>query len=120
MQQVAEVVLVCVPAALFGRKLQTRHLRRTNGGVCMPNVPETEFPYFVKIETSTGQTTTVPIAFMTPKQIENFLQVDFKRLVQEAGAKGARIYVERATTADYEKVLGDIAACLRTAGKKAA
>ena len=34
-----------------------------------------------------------------------------------AGIKGARIHVERATTADYEKVLEDIAACLRTAGE---
>ncbi len=79
-----------------------------------------ELPYFVKIETSTGHTTTVPIAFLTPKQVEDFLQVDFKRLVQEAGVKGARIHVERATTADYEKVLADFAACLQSARAKAA
>jgi hypothetical protein len=54
------------------------------------------FPYSVKIETATGQSATVGIAFLTPKQVENFFQVDFKRLAQEAGVKGARIYVERA------------------------
>lgn len=79
-----------------------------------------EFPYFVKIETSAGQSTTVPVAFLTRKQVEQFLQSDFKRLVQEAGVEGARIYVERAATADYEKVLGDIAICLRSGRTKAA
>jgi hypothetical protein len=76
---------------------------------------QTEYPYFVKIETSTGQSANVPIAFLTAQQIENFLQFDFKRLVEEAGIKGARIHVERATTADYEKVLGEVTTCLRTA-----
>ncbi len=85
-----------------------------------PEVPQAEYPYYVKIETSTGQSATVPIAFMTPKQVENFIRFDFKRLVQEAGVKGARIHVERATTADYEKVLSDIAACLRNANVQAA
>jgi hypothetical protein len=85
-----------------------------------PENQQAEFPYFVKIETSTGQSAIVPIAFMTPKQVEDFLQTDFKRLVHEAGVTGARIYVERATTADYEKILGDVAACLRTAKLKAA
>ncbi|MGH9521163.1 MAG: hypothetical protein ACRD3E_01375 [Terriglobales bacterium] len=79
-----------------------------------------EFPYFVKIETANGQSTTVPIAFLTRKQVEQFLQTDFKRIVEEAGAKGARIHVERATTADYEKVLKDFAACLRGASSRAA
>jgi hypothetical protein len=79
-----------------------------------------EYPYFVKIETSAGQSANVPIAFLTRQQVENFIQFDFKRLVEEAGIKGARIYVERASTADYEKVLGDIAACLRTAPVKVA
>ena len=82
--------------------------------------PQPEFPYFVKIETSTGQTATVPIAFMTPKQVEDFLQMDFKRIVQESGVQGARVHMERATTADYEKVLSDFAACLRSARAKAA
>jgi len=79
-----------------------------------------EYPYFVKVETSTGQSANVPIAFLTRQQVENFLQFDFKRLVEEAGIKGARIHVERATTADYEKVLGEITACLRTAPVKVA
>lgn len=76
---------------------------------------QVEFPYFVKIETLSGQSANVPIAFLTRQQVENFLQFDFKRLVEEAGVKGARIHVERASTADYDKVLGEIAACLRTA-----
>lgn len=77
-----------------------------------------EYPYCVKVETATGHFTTVPIAFLTAKQIENFLQFDFKRLVQEAGVRGARIHLERANTANYEKVLGDVAACLRTSSVK--
>ena len=81
---------------------------------------QAEYPYFVKIETSAGQSANVPIAFLTRQQVENFIQFDFKRLVEEAGIKGARIHVERASTADYEKVLGDIAACLRTAPVKVA
>jgi hypothetical protein len=85
-----------------------------------PEAQQAEYPYFVKIETVTGKTTTVPIAFLTPKQVENFLQNDFKRLVEEAGVKGARIHVERASTADYDKVLNEISACLRTAGIKVA
>ena len=79
-----------------------------------------EYPYFVKIETSAGQSANVPIAFLTRQQVENFLQFDFKRLVQEAGIKGARIHVERATTADYDKVLGEITACLRSVPVKVA
>ncbi len=70
--------------------------------------PDAEYPYLVKIETATGQSATVPIAFLTAKQIENFFQFDFKRLVQEAGMQGARIHVERAVTADYEKVLREV------------
>lgn len=79
-----------------------------------------EYPYFVKIETAAGQSTTVPIAFMTPQQVQDFLQGDFKRLVQEAGVKGARIFVERATTSDYRKVLEDVGAWLRNAQGRAA
>ncbi len=81
---------------------------------------QTEYPYLLKIETSTGHSTTVPFAFLTRQQIENFIQVDFKRLVQEAGVKGARVHVERASTADYDKVLQDFTACLRSAPAKAA
>jgi hypothetical protein len=75
---------------------------------------QAEYPYFVKVETSTGQSANVPIAFLTRQQVESFLQFDFKRLIEEAGIKGARIHVERATTADYQKVLGEVANCLRT------
>ena len=83
-------------------------------------VQQPEYPYSVKIETSSGQSANVPIAFLTRQQVENFLQFDFKRLVEESGMKGARIHVERASTADYEKVLGEITACLRTAKQKIA
>ena len=79
-----------------------------------------ESPYSVKIETATGKSTTVPIAFLTRKQLEDFLQNEFKRLVQEAGIKGARIHVERAVAADYEQVISEVAACLRAAKAKAA
>src|SRR5512146_949286 len=80
-----------------------------------PETQQPEYPYLMKIETSSGQSANLPIAFLTPKQINNFLQFDFKRLVQEAGIQGARVHVERAMTADYEKVLCEVAACLRTA-----
>ena len=81
--------------------------RRVNRAMQQP-----EYAYSVKIETST-QSANIPIAFMTQSQLENFLQTDFKQLVKRAGIKGARIYIERAPTADYEKVLGEIADCLR-------
>ncbi len=85
-----------------------------------PESQQSEYPYFVKIETATGHSVSVPVAFLTPKQVENFFQSDFKRLMQEAGVNGARIYVERAITADYEKVLSEIARCLRNAKEKVA
>jgi hypothetical protein len=85
-----------------------------------PETQQPEQPYSVKIETPTGQSATVPIAFLTPKQVEDFLQFDFKRLAQEAGVKGARIHVERAMTAEYEKVISEVTACLRTGTVKAA
>jgi hypothetical protein len=85
-----------------------------------PETQQAEYPYSVRITTSTGQFVDVPIAFLTRKQVEDFLQSDFKRLVQEAGIHGARVDVERATTADYDKVLGEVAACLRRAAVKAA
>jgi hypothetical protein len=81
---------------------------------------QSEYPFSVKIEISTGQSANVPIAFLTRQQVEKFVQFDFKRLVEEAGVKGARIHVERANTADYDKVLGEIAACLKTASSKVA
>ena len=61
-----------------------------------------------------------PIAVLTPKQLEVFLQTEFKRLAQEAGVKGARIHVERATAADYDQVLREVAACLSSAKARVA
>ena len=58
-----------------------------------PETQQSESPYCVRIKTETGQSATVPIAILTPKQLEVFLQSEFKRLTQEAGLKGARIRV---------------------------
>ena len=80
-----------------------------------PETQQSEYPYSVKVETPTGQSTTVPVAFLTPKQVEVFLQTEFKRLAQEAGVKGARVHLERAMAADYEQVIREVAACLRSA-----
>lgn len=85
-----------------------------------PEMTQSESPYCLKIETATGQSSTVPIAFLTSKQLEVFLQTEFKRLAQEAGVKGARIHVERAIAADYEQVLREVSACLQSANKRAA
>ena len=85
-----------------------------------PEVQQVEHPYTLKIETPTGQSVTVPIAFMTRKEIADFLQTDFKRIAQEAGMKGSRVHVEQAVTADYDNVLEDVAACLRRATMKRA
>jgi hypothetical protein len=81
---------------------------------------EPEYPYSLKIETPTGQSATVSIAFLTPKQVEDFLQHEFKRLAQETGVRGARIHVERAKTADYEKVILQVTECLRSATENVA
>ena len=85
-----------------------------------PETQQFESPYCVRIETETGKSSTVPIAVLTPKQLEVFLQSEFKRLAQEAGVKGARIHVERATAADYEQVLREVAACLSSAKARVA
>ncbi len=85
-----------------------------------PEAQQSESPYRVKIETETGQSATVPIAVLTPKQLEVFLQSEFKRLAQEAGVKGARLHVERAIAADYEQVLREVTACLSSAKTRAA
>jgi hypothetical protein len=77
-----------------------------------PETQQSESAYCVKIETETGQSATVPIAVLTPKQLEVFLTSEFKRLAQEAGVKGVRIHVERAIAADYEQVLREVMACL--------
>jgi hypothetical protein len=80
-----------------------------------PEIQQSESPYCVKIETATGRSTTVPIVILTPKQLEDFLQIEFKKLAQEAGVQGARVQVERAVAADYEQVMREVAACLRSA-----
>jgi hypothetical protein len=85
-----------------------------------PETQPSESPYCVKIETATGRSTTVPIAVLTTKQLEDFLQIEFKRLAQEADVKGVRVHVERAVAADYEQVLREVAACLRSAKAKVA
>src|SRR4029077_4180723 len=85
-----------------------------------PVTQQNESPYCVRIETETGQSSTVPIAFLTPKELETFLQSEFKRLAQEAGVKGARVHVERAVAADYEQVVREVAECLFTAKVRAA
>jgi hypothetical protein len=85
-----------------------------------PETQPSESPYCVKIELETGQSATVPIAVLTPKELEVFLQSEFKRLTQEAGVKGARIHVERTTAADYEQVLSEVTACLCSAKARVA
>ena len=85
-----------------------------------PETQQSESPYCVKIETDAGQSATVPIAVMTPKQLEVFLTSEFKRLAQDAGVKGVRIHVERAIAADYEQVLHEVTACLSSAKAPAA
>ena len=77
-----------------------------------------EYPFTLKIETMTGQSVTVPIAFMTREQIARFLQTDFKRLAQESGMKGARAHVEQAVCADYNSVVQEVGACFRRAALK--
>jgi hypothetical protein len=68
-----------------------------------PETQQSESPYCVKMETETGNSATVPIAVLTPKQLEVFLQ-SVQEMAQEAGVKGVRIHVERAIAADYEQV----------------
>lgn len=85
-----------------------------------PEAKQFESPYSVKIETGTGRSTTIPTAVLTAKQLENLLQVEFKRLAQEAGVKGASVHVERAVAADYEQVIREVAACLSSAKPSAA
>ncbi len=84
-----------------------------------PKTQQLLHPYSVKIETPTGKSATLPVTLLTPKQAEE-VQVEFKRLAQEAGIKGARINVQRGIGNDYEKVIHEIKACLRKAMAKAA
>ena len=85
-----------------------------------PEAQVVEYPYTLKIETASGQSVTVPIAFLTREQVAKLLQSDFKRLTEEAGIKGTRVYVEQAVTANYSDVLKEVAAHLRRAAQKAA
>src|SRR5205823_11477928 len=106
-------------AKMLGSRLPLSSLHK---GVCRMNLEtqQSESPYCVKIETETGQSATVPIAVLTAKQLEVFLQTEFKRLAQEAGVKGVRIHVERAIAADYEQVLREVTAFLSAAKTRAA
>ncbi len=79
-----------------------------------------EYPFTLKIETSTGPAITVPIAFLTREQVAKLLQSDFKRLAEEAGIKGSRVHVEQAVTANYDNVLLEVATCLRGAALRKA
>jgi hypothetical protein len=85
-----------------------------------PDTQQSESPYSVKIETATGKSTTLPIVILTPNQLEDFLQIQLKRLPQEADVKGTRVHVERAIAADYEQVIREVATCLRSAKATAA
>jgi hypothetical protein len=85
-----------------------------------PETQQFESPYCVRIETETGKSSTVPIAVLTQKQLEVFLQSEFKRLAQEAGVRGARVHVERVIAADYEQVVREVTACLSSAKARAA
>ena len=67
----------------------------------------------------TGSSTNIPVTLLSPKQAEE-VQAEFKKLAQDAGVKGARINVQRATSDDYEKVIHEAKACLRNAMAKAA
>lgn len=102
------------------RSLPATFVTPEKGCRMTPETQQFESPYCVRIETDAGKSSTVPIAVLTPKQLEVFLQTEFKRLAQEAGIKGARIHVERATAADYEQVLREVAACLSAAKARAA
>ena len=84
-----------------------------------PKTQQPLHPYSVKIETPTGKSAMLPVTLLTPKQAEE-VQVEFKRLAHEAGIKGARINVQRVVADDFEKVISEAKACLRTAMPKAA
>ncbi len=81
---------------------------------------EVRYAYALKIESPSGHSVTIPMAFLTRAQISDFLQSDFKRLAQEAGIEGARVELQHADTADYVDVLEKVAASLRRASLQAA
>ena len=84
-----------------------------------PTTQQPLHPYSVKIATPTGGSANLPFALLTPKQVAQ-VQVEFKRLAQEAGIKGARIDVQRVVPDDYGKVIHEAKACLRKVMAKAA
>lgn len=84
-----------------------------------PKTQQPLHPYLVTIATPTGKPATLPITLLTPKQVEQ-VQLEFKRVAQEAGIKGARIHVQRVVADDYQKVIHEIKACLRKVMAKAA
>jgi len=73
----------------------------------------------VKINTAAGTGATLPITLLTPKQAEE-LQVEFKKIAHDAGARGARISVQRLAVDDCAKVLHEAKTRLRKAMPKAA
>jgi len=77
------------------------------------------FPYSVTINTAAGTNATLPITLLTRKQAEE-LQVEFKKIARDAGARGARISVQRLAVDGYDKVLHEARACVRKAMPKAA
>jgi hypothetical protein len=85
-----------------------------------------EYAYCVQIETRTGESAVISPALLTQKQVKHFVQFEFKRLSQEAGIRGSRIHVEQVAAvdckgaADYNKVISDVAARLRSGVKKVA
>ena len=85
-----------------------------------PEVQNIEYTYAVTLETPLGQSIVVPFASLTREEVASFLQVDFKRLVDHAGVKGARVQVEHASTIGYDRVLEETEACLRRTAMKAA
>ena len=76
-------------------------------------------PYSVKIETATGRAASLPLTLLTPTQVEQ-ARIEFKRMAQGAGIKGARIDVQRVAADDYHRVIHEAKASLRKAKAKAA
>ena len=74
--------------------------------------------YSVRIETP-NESTAFPVTLMTAKQVEE-VQVEFKKLAQGTGVKGARINVQRVGADDYHKVLQQARTQLRSAKARAA
>ena len=84
-----------------------------------PKSQQSVHPYSVRIETPTGKSALLRNTLLTPRQAEQ-VQLEFKRMAHESGIKGARISVQRVMADDYEKVLQEAKACLRTAAAASA